>query len=226
VITTTSTIPGEGKTFVGINLAAIFSLLDKKVIILDFDLRKPRIGKIFNSDSQKGISTIIIGRSTIEESIQSTGVKNLDFISSGPVPPNPAELINKQETKDLIETLKQSYDYIFIDTPPVGLVSDALELMQNADYPLYVLRADYSERAFLENVNKLIFDNEIYNLSVVVNDFGRGASSAASRYGSYGYGYGYGYGAKYSDGYYSDVPQKGEGLFRSFVGRVKKLFKA
>ena len=226
VITTTSTIPGEGKTFVGINLAAIFSLLDKKVIILDFDLRKPRIGKIFNSDSQKGISTIIIGRSTIQESIQSTGVNNLDFIPSGPVPPNPAELINKKETKDLIETLKQSYDYVFIDTPPVGLVSDALELMQNADYPLYVLRADYSERAFLENVNKLIFDNEIFNLSVIVNDFGRGASSAASRYGAYGYGYGYGYGAKYSDGYYSDHAENGEGLFRSFVERVKKLFKA
>jgi tyrosine-protein kinase Etk/Wzc len=96
LIVTTSTIPGEGKTFVGINLAAIYSLLDKKVVIVDYDLRKPRLGKIFGINDKKGVSTILIGKSTLEESIYPTGIKNLDFIPSGPIPPNPAELISKE----------------------------------------------------------------------------------------------------------------------------------
>ena len=107
IVATTSTVPGEGKTFIGINLAAIFSLLDKKVIILDFDLRKPRIAKIFNVDGKKGLSSILIGRSSLDECILKTGIDNLDFIPSGPVPPNPSELINKEETRELLETLKE-----------------------------------------------------------------------------------------------------------------------
>ena len=201
LVVTTSTVPGEGKTFIGINLATIFSLLDKKVIIVDFDLRKPRLAKIFNVENQKGTSTILIGKSTIEECIFSSGTPNLDFIPSGPIPPNPSELISGKVTNTLIQKLQKEYDYVFIDTPPIGLVIDALSLLKKADYPIYVVRADYSNRQFLDNVNKLIFDNKISKLSVVLNDFGRGASGSTYKYG---YGYGYGYGSGYGSGYYSD----------------------
>jgi tyrosine-protein kinase Etk/Wzc len=220
LVVTTSTIPGEGKTFVGINLAAIFSLLDKKVIIVDYDLRKPRLGKIFGNSEKKGVSTVLIGKTSLEESIFSTGIKNLDYMPSGPVPPNPAELISKKETRDLIEKLQSMYDYVLIDTPPIGLVTDAIDLLKIADYPIYVVRADYSEKSFLENINRIIFDNEILRLSVVLNDMGRGASSFASgQYGSYGYSYGYGYGNKYGYGYYSDDVQEEKTL----RGKIWKL---
>jgi len=211
VITTTSTVPGEGKTFVGVNLAAIYSLLDKKVIILDFDLRKPRIQNVFNIDNQKGVSTIIIGKSTISECIYNSGIKNLDVITSGPIPPNPSELIASKERKQLIEELKKEYDYIFIDTPPVGLVTDALDLLKLADYPIYVVRAEYSEREFLENINKLIFDNGISKLSCVLNDYGK---TKSGYYGAYGYGF--------DGGYYSDETPEKENIFKKILNKIFK----
>ncbi len=222
LIVTTSTISGEGKTFIGINLASIFSLLDKKVVIVDFDLRKPRIAKTFDVENQKGTSTILIGKTPYKECVRKTDNPNLDFITSGPIPPNPSELITNQVTTDFIEDLKKEYDYVIIDTPPIGLVIDSLTLLKKADYPIYVVRADYSKRQFLGNVNKLIFDNKITKLSVIFNDFGRGASGTAYKYGySYGYGYGYGTGYGYGQGYYSDDIE----TEKSFLFKLKHLFK-
>ncbi|MBK7149656.1 MAG: polysaccharide biosynthesis tyrosine autokinase [Bacteroidetes bacterium] len=151
IISTTSTIPGEGKTFVSLNIAAILSLLNKKVIILDFDMRKPRLDKIFEVESFKGVSTILSGQTTIDECIMESGVPNLDFITSGPIPPNPSELILLPSLDELIEYLKERYDFIVLDTPPIGLVTDALEILKKSDYPIYVLRASYSNRNFVEN---------------------------------------------------------------------------
>ncbi len=221
MLSTTSTIPGEGKTFVSLNLAAILSLLNKKVIILDFDMRKPRLDKIFKVDSYKGVSTILSGQTPFEECILESGVPNLDFITSGPIPPNPSELILLPSLNLLLEDLKTKYDYVVVDTPPIGLVTDALEILRISDYPIYVVRAAYSNRGFVHNINRIISENKIKNLSVIINDYGRGASGYGSYYGySYGYGYGYGYGyygKKYGDGYYTDEEQKKTSFLQRFL---------
>lgn len=234
LITVTSTIAGEGKTFVAVNVAGIYSVAGKKTIILDFDLRKPRIHKAFATENNKGISTILIGKYTVEECIKHSEWENLDYITSGPIPPNPAEFIMSQQTKDLIEYLKTKYDIIVMDTPPIGVVTDALELLKRADYPIYVLRADYSNRNFLNNVNRLVVDNKINRLSVLVNSMGSGASGYSYNYGyNYGYGYGYGYGSAYGGsygygyggysygyGYYSDTTPQANTLWN----RIKNFF--
>lgn len=225
VIATTSTIPGEGKTFTGLNLAAIISLLDKKVIIVDCDLRKPRINKIFDCDNSVGVSTILSNQSTEDECIYSSGIKNIDIIPSGPVPPNPSELILSKRMDQMVEYLKTKYDYVVIDTPPIGLVTDSLEILRKADFPIYVLRAAYSNRTFIINANKLIEDSKIAKLSVILNDFGRGASSYGYYYGSgsgygYGYGYSYNYGNQKGYGYYSSSEKKKQSLIQKALTKI------
>jgi capsular exopolysaccharide synthesis family protein len=211
-IAITSTISGEGKTFIAINLGAILAFLNKRVVVRDLDMRRPRLSKIFNVPNDKGMSTILINKHTIEECLHETEVGNLKFITSGPIPPNPAELILSQKLKDVVEELKKSYDYILFDTPPLGLVTDGLEVIKSADFPIYILRADYSDKSFITNLDKLIDDNKVTHLSVILNDVGRGVSGYYYGYGGYGYSYGYGYGF----GYYSDEtkPQ------RTFLNKI------
>ncbi len=208
----TSTISGEGKTFIAINLGAIIAFLNKKVIILDLDMRRPRLSKIFNVPNDKGMSTMLINKHTTAECVHDTEIGNLKFITSGPIPPNPAELILSDRLKEVVEELKKEYDFIVFDTPPLGLVTDGLEVIKNSDYPIYIFRADYSDNAFITNLDKLIDENGVNNLSVILNDVGRGVSGYYYGYGGYGYSYGYGYGF----GYYSDEtkPQ------RSFLNKI------
>lgn len=190
----TSTISGEGKTFVAINLGGVIAMSKYKVIIIDADMRKPKVHEGFNSLNEKGLSTILIGKHSIEDCIQNSDLENLDYITAGPVPPNPSELISRNEFNSLIEELKKSYDVIFIDTPPVGLVTDAQIVMQKVDVPIYIVRADYSKKGSERNINNLSKTKRFKNLSVILN--------AVSKANSYGYGYGYGY------GYYDDDPEK------------------
>jgi tyrosine-protein kinase Etk/Wzc len=132
-----------------------------------------------------------------------SSLPNLDFITAGPIPPNPAELIINPRMDHVIDYLKQKYDIIICDTPPVGIVSDGIPLMQRADYPLYILRANYSRKMFITQINKLIADNKVTNLSVILN----GVELSKIKYGygyGYSYGYGYGYGYSYGYGYYDD----------------------
>ena len=216
ILSTTSTIPGEGKTFVSLNIAAILSLLNKIVFILDFDMRKPSLDKIFEVESHKGVSTILSGQTKVDDCIMESGIPNLDFITSGPVPPNPSELILLPKLQEVLAYLKTKYDYIIIDTPPIGLVTDALEILKISDYPIYILRAAYSNRSFVAAINRTMSENKIKNLSVILNDFGRGASGYGYGYGgtygyNYGYGYSYGYsyyGSKYGEGYYTTDSKK------------------
>ncbi len=220
VISTTSTIPGEGKTFVSINIAAILSLLNKRVIILDFDMRKPRLNKIFDVDLYKGVSTILSGQTTVDDCILDSGTPNLSFITSGPLPPNPSELILQSQLKEMLEYLKTKYDYIILDTPPIGLVTDALELLKLSDYPIYVLRADFSNKSFVYSINRIIRESKIKNLSIVINDYGRGASAYGYSYGqnyAYGYGYGYGYGTQYGGGYYTIETKEKSGWLKKLL---------
>src|SRR5690606_23797595 len=132
----TSTISGEGKTFIAINLGGSIAYSGKKVIVLDLDMRKPKIHKSFNVDNSKGMSTLLIGKDYLGNCIHKSEQENLDFITAGPVPVNPSELIINGRLDKIIEELKRSYDLIIADTPPVGLVTDGISLIQKADYPL------------------------------------------------------------------------------------------
>ena len=198
IIAVTSTISGEGKTFVALNLAGIIAFSGKKVVVCDLDMRKPKIHKGFGVENAEGMSTLLIGRGSLETSIRQSKLENLDYITAGPIPPNPSELIINERMSQLIEELKKRYDYVVLDTPPVGLVTDGVALLQKADYPLYIFRSDYSKKQFVQVADKLINENKI-QVSVILN----GVDLDRNRY-SYNYSYGYGYGYGYESGDYYD----------------------
>ena len=185
VIAVTSTVGGEGKTTICINLSGIMSMAGKKTVVLNLDMRKPTLHKRFGLHNTKGMSSFLSGHASLSDIIQHTEYENLDVITSGPVPPNPSELIQSDEMEMILDQLRESYDVVILDTPPVGLVTDARSLMHLADTSLYVLRADYSKKDFLRNVESLSKEN-IGGLGILLNDVKTGNSG-------YGYGYGYGY---------------------------------
>lgn len=215
LIAVTSTISGEGKTFNAINLAGVIAFSGKRVIILDLDMRKPKIHIGFNVENDRGISTLLIGKDTADNCITHSSLANLDFITAGPIPPNPAELIINNRMRDLLEYLKGKYDIIIADLPPVGIVSDGIPILQLADYPLYILRANYSRKMFIAQLNKLMSENKVKNLSVILN----GVEMSRLKYGygyGYSYGYGYGYGYSYGYGYYEEDDQP-----KTFIEKVR-----
>ena len=191
----TSSISGEGKTFSAINIATVFALSEKKTIIVGLDLRKPKIFQDFKIENNTGVVNYLIGQKTLDEVIQPTPIPFLDFIPSGPIPPNPSELIMGDSMKEMLEELKLKYDYIILDTQPVGLVSDALELTPFCDATLYVVRQNVTKKDMLALVNNKHKRGELNNISIIFNGFENKA-----KYG-YAYGYGYGYG-DYANGYH------------------------
>jgi capsular exopolysaccharide synthesis family protein len=215
LVAVTSTISGEGKTFFAMNLAGILAFSNKKVIVIDFDMRKPKIHLGFNVENIKGVSTILSNIDTIDDCIQPSKVKNLEFITAGPVPPNPSELILTPRMDEMINYLKERYDYVIVDNPPVGIVTDGMKSILMADYPIYIFKANYSKRMFIQNVNRLISESHLNKLSVVLNAVDKEYSSYGYDKGySYGYYYG-GYGSGY--GYYDDQAQKTK---KSFLKRI------
>ncbi len=186
VIALTSTVGGEGKTSCCINLGGIMSMSDKKTIILSLDMRKPTMHEKFGLQNKVGMSNLLSGAASLSDVIQHTEYDNLDIVASGPIPPNPNELIQSEFMLKVIEKLKEIYDVIIIDTPPIGLVADARILMHYADTSIYVLRADYSEKAYFRSVNNLAKE-EIGSFTILLND-------VKSTHGGYGYGGGDGYG--------------------------------
>lgn len=187
MIATTSTISGEGKTTVSTNLGAIMSMAGKKTIILNLDMRKPTLHERFGIEIGKGLSSLLAGKTMLKEVIQHTEYENLDVITSGPIPPNPSELIQGPMMEKVLEKLREVYDVVILDTPPIGLVTDARTLMSYADISLYIFRANLSKKEYIKNLERITELNEIPGLGVVLNDVQKGT-------GSYGYGYGYGYG--------------------------------
>ena len=181
VIAVTSTVGGEGKTTVCINLGGIMSMVDKKSIILNLDMRKPTLHEKFGIQNGLGMSTLLSGNTTLANVIQKTEYENLDIITSGPVPPNPSELIQGEIMEKLLAKLREVYDVIILDTPPVGLVTDARILMHLADTSIYVLRVDYSKKEYLRNLERLSKE-DISGLGILLNDVHMGK-------GNYGYGY-------------------------------------
>ncbi|HEY6143560.1 MAG TPA: polysaccharide biosynthesis tyrosine autokinase [Flavobacterium sp.] len=197
----TSSVSGEGKTFCSINIATVFALSEKKTVIIGLDLRKPKIFDDFNLKNEVGVVNYLIKQKTIDEIINHTHIPYLDVIISGPIPPNPSELIMSDAMKELIDELKDKYDYIILDTPPVGLVSDALELAQYSDVTLYIVRQNFTKKEMITLLNNRLKRGELNNTSIVLNGF----QNKAKYGGGYGYGYGYGYGnTTYSNGYTDD----------------------
>ena len=170
VILVTSSMPNEGKTTVSINLSMAYSLLGKKTILIGFDLRQPKIFSDFSVDNIRGISTWLIGKDNLNSIIRKTHYPNLDLIPSGPVPPNPAELISLNRTEELIMALKERYEYIIIDSSPLGIVSDTYHLLTMADVCIMVVRINHTlTDLFDETINDLKTSN-LKSLSLVIND--------------------------------------------------------
>jgi tyrosine-protein kinase Etk/Wzc len=190
VILVTSSMSGEGKTFFSINLAASLALLGKKVVVLDFDFRKPRLAKNLGLPNDYGVTNYLISDSVeVEEVIKPSKIfDNFDLVGSGPVPPNPAELMQLPKVGNLIHALKNQYDYVIIDTSPVGQVADALSLSPFVDSSLYLVRYNYTDLNQLELIQDIYENKKLKHLMIVLND-----AKGNIGYG-YGYAYGYGYG--------------------------------
>lgn len=171
VICITSEIAGEGKSFVAVNLSSTLSLIDKKVVIIAADLRRSKLHKTFRMNNELGLSNYLINQNTLDEIITSTEQENLDFISSGPVPPNPSELLHTKKLSDLIEQLRDRYDIIMIDTAPVGLVSDAIPLIRLSDINVFVIRSGKSKYYSATIPQKIASEYHLNNTVIILNAF-------------------------------------------------------
>ena len=220
VILMTSTTSGEGKTFIASNVAISFALLGKKVVLVGLDIRKPRLAELFEiDDHHHGITNLLIKDNItwddVNKQIVNSGVNNnLDLLMAGPVPPNPGELVTRKSLEETIDILKEHYDYIIIDTAPVGLVTDTLALGRIANATVYVCRADYTQKSSFGLINGLAYEKKMPNMSIVLNGvdlskkkygyyYGYGKYGKYGKYASYGaYGKQYGYGSYGSYGAY------------------------
>lgn len=199
VILITSSYSGEGKSFVAQNLASVFALFGKKTLLIGFDMRRPKMYQDLNLSNKVGMSTALINQATVDEIIQKTQIENLDYISAGPVPPNPLELISSDMTSVIFRELKLLYDFIIIDSPPVGIVSDAYLLTHHADVTLYVVRQGFTHKEAFTNNIKNLKEKKIPNVSFILND-------VKAKGMSYDYGYEY--------TYYSNNGKPSPGLFK------------
>ncbi len=175
----------EGKTFVSSNLSSILAINNKRVLLIDADMRKPRMHKVMQMKNDKGLSTFLNNKHTIDEIISTTRVKGLDFISAGPIPMYPAELINNGPLEQLINWGRENYDYVVIDNAPTDLVSDSLLISRYTDLNVYVLRLKYSKKGEITSINKMKLNGTMKNLAVALNDVTPDASGKSFK----GYGY-------------------------------------
>ena len=223
VILCTSCIPGEGKTFIAGNLAMSLSLLGKHVLLIGLDIRKPKLRKVFNiKENDMGITSFLAldepNYEILDNSIQHGLInKNLDVLPAGLIPPNPTELISRPLLDEGIKHLKIKYDYIILDTPPLGLVSDTLEMARIADTTLFVVRTDYSIKANFQLINSIKKENKMPKINLVLN----GIDLKKKKYGYY-YGYGkYGVRGKY--GYYGKYSHYGHyGVYGNYQDTGKE----
>jgi capsular exopolysaccharide synthesis family protein len=214
VIAVSSSVSGEGKTFVILNLAGLIAASGKKTLVIDLDLRKPKIHHGFDVENTNGMSNLISGLSTIDMVIKHSTYNNLDFITSGLIPPNPSELIQSNAFKTILSDLKERYDIILIDNPPVGIVSDGIHILAQADIPIYIFKANFSKRIFAERVEELFKVQKINKLNVILNGVENNNSI-----------YGYSYQYSYTDtGYYTEDEQSGFFLF-NWINKIKGKWK-
>lgn len=180
------------------------------------DLRKPQQPTNFNLTSSTGLSNYLIGSATVEEIIQHAPELGLDLILSGPKPPNPSEILLNERMGHLIELLKAKYDYVIMDSPPIGLISDGLELSRYADVTIYIVRQNVTRKLHLDFINKIYLEGKMKNLCIIFN----GVRLGGTVYG-YGYGYGYAYGYGYGYGYYEE-DHRPKNIFQKILYSFKR----
>ncbi len=185
VITVTSSVSGEGKTLTTTEFGKVIAKNGKKVIVVNLDMRKPTLHEAFDLPNTTGMSTLLSGKDPLASVIQKTSIDTLHVITSGPKPPNPTGLIMSENLQKVIEVLKTRYDYVLIDSPPIGLVADAKKIMHLSDLTLIIIRVNFSQKNFIKVVNRF-YEEEKINLGIIMNDMPPKKS--------YGYGYGYEYG--------------------------------
>jgi capsular exopolysaccharide synthesis family protein len=211
IIGLTSSVSGEGKTFCALNIASSHAITGKKVVLLGCDLRKPKLGDDLEGlNLSIGMSSVLSGNIELEKVIQQTGIENLDIILSGPIPPNPGELLGSEKMASCIGELKDKYDVVIIDSPPVGIVSDYLTIRKFTNYDIFVIRNKYTSAKALSLLQKLETGDK--TVVALLND-------VKNSFGSNGYGYGYSYGYGYGQGYYEEGEK--QGLFGRFKKKIK-----
>ncbi len=210
VINMVSSVSGEGKTFVTINLAMSLAMLDKKVLVIGLDIRKPKLAAYLNVDNSTGITMYLSGHLGKDKLIKPSGIHpNLSVISSGPIPPNPNELLAKPSLDKLIAELREQFDYIVIDTAPILVVSDSFSLNRVADVNIYVVRADFTPKKNIEDATNLYKHKKLNNLFFVLNATDMSKNSYRKGFGKkYGYGYGFGKNIGHTYGYGNDLEKK------------------
>jgi len=220
VIMITSSFSAEGKSFITTNLGGVMALAGRKTVMLEFDIRKPKLFSGMKLSSKQGITNFLVGKAKMEDlPIKIPGYDNLFGISCGPVPPNPSELLLDSRVEEMFAWLKENFDVILVDTAPVGMVSDAMTLGKFADTTLYIVRQGYTYKKQISLIDEFYHENRLPKISIVINDV-----KLKPGYGYYGYGrYGYGYG--YGGGYYEteegqDTPKR---MFA--LSRLKKFFR-
>lgn len=203
IILVTSTVPKEGKTFISANLAMSLSLMDKKVLVIGADLRNPQIFSAFGFNRwEKGISSILAGMENDYKKITHQVTDNLYILPAGPIPPNPNELLARPRLKELLDEIKQDFDYVLIDSAPLGVVTDTLMISKYAGVTVYVVREGYSEKDTVLFINNMVEDQRIINAAVVLNQATEAGASGRYKYGykySYSYRYRYGHERKYGN---------------------------
>lgn len=228
VVMVTSSFSGEGKSFVSTNVAGVIALTGKKTVILEFDIRKPKIIQGLGLRRTNGITNYIVGACKMEElPVPVPGSENLYVIPCGPVPPNPSEILLDKKVNEVFDYCKANFDVVIIDTAPVGLVSDAIVLGKYADATIYIVRHNYTQKRQIQLVEDLYSEQKLPSMSIVINDIkvklGYGGYYG---YGGYGYGYGYGYGGRSSKSaeaaaYYGFEDQRRSGFWNWFRKKKK-----
>ncbi|HLW18924.1 MAG TPA: polysaccharide biosynthesis tyrosine autokinase [Cyclobacteriaceae bacterium] len=222
-ILVTSSIAGEGKTFISINIASAMALSGKRTCIVGIDLRKPKLAQYMKVSNKVGLSSFLIDKCSMEEIILPTEYDNLYVVPSGPVPPNPSELLLKDKMKGFMEKLQSEFEIIIMDSPPIGLVSETMDLLRFSDINLYIVRHDYTHKNHLLMINDLYASDQISNFYAIFN----GVKSGGDVYDFAGYNYGYGYNysymkkSRYSGNYYEEENNYSPGWVSKLISKFK-----
>ena len=196
----TSSFSGEGKSYVATNMGAVLALAGKKTVILEFDIRKPRILAGLEIPKGPGITNFLIGKSELKDIIrQVPDQDNLYVLGCGPIPPNPSELLLDPKMDELFAWLKENFDIVIVDTAPVGMVSDAMTLSKYVDSTLYLVRQGHTFKKQIGLIDEFYLGNKLPKVSIIINDVKMKPGYGYYGYGRYGYGYGYGYGSYYEE---------------------------